>query len=605
MTKKIVLFGAGKFAEIAIQIMKKDQIEYIVDNSYDKSGTTVFNVPVYSFKEKEDELKAGIYDIVISVSEKYESEIVSQLNKEGIKITATVSKLRMKNIKESAEISAEYLQIYEKSINWIKNSLIEGKGIIVSREKNISYPEVTGYYICSLLKWGYRNTAIGFAQWLITIQKADGSWTDPDGADSYVFDSAQILKGLIAIRNIMPEVDKHIVKGCDWILTNINAEGRLVTPTDAMWGDQDVCSELVHIYCLSPLVDAAKIYNKTEYREAAYKVLNYYKANFENKIKHFSLLSHFYAYVVEGLLDMGEIEWAKECMRDVEKYQRESGAVPAFHCVDWVCSTGLFQLSLIWFRLGDIKRGDMAFEYACKLQNASGGWFGSYLSPDNLSEKNIYFPNGEISWAVKYFLDALYYKNVAEFNKMAHSFIGDIALDDGRYKGIKAIVKKAQTDSPIQVLDIGCGKGRYLRNLMKEFPDNQYYAVDLSSKVMEYFDDLDVTEKVQGNLTSIPYEDNKFDVVYACEALEHAVDIRSAVRELCRVTKSGGTIAILDKNKDKIGCFEIEEWEQWFDENELKEELLKYCADVQTVKEISFENHPANGLFYLWVGMKK
>lgn len=599
--KKVVLFGAGKFAEIAIQIIKKGQIEYIIDNDSDKSGTVVFNVPVYSFKEKKDELKAGIYDVVISVSEKYESEIVSQLNKEGIKITTTVSKLRMKNIKKSAERSMEHLQIYEKSINWIKSNLIKSEGIIVSSERKISYPEVTGYYICSLLKWGYRDIAVGFAKWLITIQKDDGSWTDPAGIDSYVFDSAQILKGLIAVRNIMPEVDKHIVKGCNWILSNINAEGRLTTPTDTMWGD--ICSELVHIYCLSPLVDAANIYNKPEYREAAYKVLKYYKANFESEIKHFSFLSHFYAYVIEGLLDMGEIKWAKECMRDVEKYQREDGAVPAFHNVDWVCSTGLFQLSLIWFRLGNVKRGGMAFEYACKLQNESGGWFGSYLSSNNLSEKNIYFPDSEISWVVKYFLDALYYKNVAAFNKVAHNFIGDIDLDDGRYKGIKTIVKKS-SDRSIQVLDIGCGKGRYLRNLMKEFPDNKYYAVDLSLKVMEYFDDLGVTEKKQGNLTCIPFEDDKFNVVYTCEALEHAVDIRSAVRELCRVTKSGGTIAILDKNKDKSGYFEIEEWEQWFDENELKEELLKYCSDVQVVKEISFENYPANGLFYLWVGMK-
>lgn len=41
--------------------------------------------------------------------------------------------------------------------------------------------------------------------------------------------------------------------------------------------------------------------------------------------------------------------------------------------MNWVCSTGLFQLALVWFRLGELERGNKAFSHACKLQNASGG----------------------------------------------------------------------------------------------------------------------------------------------------------------------------------------------------------------------------------------
>lgn len=227
------------------------------------------------------------------------------------------------------------------------------------------------------------------------------------------------------------------------------------------------------------------------------------------------------------------------------------------------------------------------------------------MSEENDKEVNNYFPNSEISWANKYFLDALYYKNLCQFEMQASIFGKTIDYSDGRYRCIEEIVEKNIHGRDINILDIGCGKGRYLRNLVKMFPNNHYFAVDLSSKVMEYFDDLDITEKKQGTLTDIPFEDDTFDVVYTCEALEHAIDIKNAVRELSRVVKSGGTIAILDKNKDKLGYLEIEEWEQWFDENELKEELLKYCTDVQVVKEISYENRPADGLFYLWMGVKK
>ncbi|MFQ9895785.1 MAG: hypothetical protein ACLRWA_06255 [Lachnospira sp.] len=52
---------------------------------------------------------------------------------------------------------------------------------------------------------------------------------------------------------------------------------------------------------------------------------------------------------------MGEINLAEEAMKKIEAIQKESGAVPAYRNVDWVCSTGLFQLAVVWFRLGNIK----------------------------------------------------------------------------------------------------------------------------------------------------------------------------------------------------------------------------------------------------------
>lgn len=105
----------------------------------------------------------------------------------------------------------------------------------------------------------------------------------------------------------------------------------------------------------------------------------------------------------------------------------------------------------------------------------------------------------------------------------------------------------------------------------------------------------------QGTLTNIPYDNNTFDFVYTCEALEHAVDIENAVREMARVTKPDGIIAIIDKNRDMLGYFEIGEWEQWFDEQELADIMWKYCRTVSVIKDVGYEE-PANGLFYAWIG---
>lgn len=310
---------------------------------------------------------------------------------------------------------------FDKAVLWIKNNTINNEGITVTSKKRIIYPEVTGYYIPSLLQWGEHKLAISYAKHMCSIQKEDGSWYDCEDKDPYVFDSAQILKGLIAVRSILPEVDERIIKGCDWILSNMQSDGRLTTPSKHAWGNnENYCSELIHIYCLSPIRDAGKIFNKPEYLSSVNKILGYYKANYLDKIKNFSLLSHFYAYVMEGLFDLGETGLCRESMERLEKYRNRMGAIPGLNDVPWICSTGLFQLAVVWYKLGELEKGNSLFYYALNLQNESGGWYGSYPAPGLLAKfymgrkKPYYFADAEISWAVKYFLDALFFKEKLE-----------------------------------------------------------------------------------------------------------------------------------------------------------------------------------------------
>lgn len=310
---------------------------------------------------------------------------------------------------------------FNKAIAWIKSNTINNNGIVVTSKERVIYPEVTGYYIPTLLNWGEKELACSYAKYLISIQKEDGSWYDSSDTDPYVFDSAQILKGLVAIRDIMPEVDESIIKGCDWILSNMHPDGRLTTPSKDAWGDnEDFCSELIHIYCLSPIKQAGEIFDKPEYIEAVGKILNYYKTEKIERIKNFSLLSHFYAYVMEGLYDLGEIDLCRESMISLEKYRNSKGAIPGLNDVPWICSTGLFQLALVWYKLGELEKGNSLFYYALSLQNETGGWYGSYPAPSVFAplywgrKKPYYFPDAEISWAVKYYLDALTYKQKLE-----------------------------------------------------------------------------------------------------------------------------------------------------------------------------------------------
>lgn len=311
--------------------------------------------------------------------------------------------------------------VYDRAIKWVKANTINGNGITVTSKKQIIYPEVTGYYIPTLLNWDMKEQATAYAEYLCKIQGEDGSWTDPSGKAPYVFDSAQILKGLVAIRELCPEVDVHIKRGCDWILSNMKDNGQLSTPDEDSWGNNDAfCSELVHIYALSPIREAGKIFGNQYYLDSVDKILEYYKKNYQEKIENFSLLSHFYAYVMEGLYDLGEVQLCRESMERIEKFKTPKGGITGLNDVPWVCSTGIFQLAIVWYKLGEKAKGDELFYYACNLQNTSGGWYGSY--PENKfknifyrgRKKPYYFPNEEISWADKYFLDAYYYKKQLE-----------------------------------------------------------------------------------------------------------------------------------------------------------------------------------------------
>lgn len=314
------------------------------------------------------------------------------------------------------------MNIFEKAIQWIHNNTVENDGGIVVTNKNRKmYPEVTGYYIPSLLEAGETELAINFAKHLCEIQKPDGSWYDSNNQNPFIFDGGQILKGLVSIRKILPEVDEHIVMGIDWIFSNLQDDGHLVQPNRDVWGEDDThCNDLIHIYCMSPIIEAAKVLNRPDYEIKANRVLDYYIDNYRERIVNYSLFSHFYAYVIEGLIDCGRMEIAYEAMKNFEKYRKPDGAICAYNDVEWVCSTATFQFAIIWYKLGEKEKANLLYEYMCGFQNPSGGWYGCYTKSKFEESRlralhkigktrGLYLRDEEISWANKFFLDAYYY----------------------------------------------------------------------------------------------------------------------------------------------------------------------------------------------------
>ncbi len=598
-SKKIILFGAGDFGKKALEYFGNERVAFYVDNNADIIGKKINGKEVISFDRLKTIYKK--YQIFISVDARKTSMLARQLEDNGITVYGTYLE-QVNNFKRtSSGEQIPWLTACAKAKEWIQKYTISEKGIANNSNLLESYPEVTGYYIPTLMRWGFFDLAISYAKWLCSIQHADGAWYDTEGKDPYVFDTAQILKGLLAVRGRMEGVDETIRRGCDWIISNIEENGRVNTPSKNEWGEEGICSELIHLYCLSPLIEAADILKDEKYRIMAIKAADYYINNHGDKIRKFSFLSHFYAYVMEALCDIGREEIAREAMKPMEVFIDQQGYVPAYANVNWVCSTGMFQLAIVWFKLGNLSYGNKALNYAASLQNQSGGWYGSYPVIDSpkvtdIKEYPDYFANSEISWAVKYFLDAVYFKNKLEFENQAAIFQDTIAENDGRYQ---IVLKEVKDENIKKICDVGCGKGRYLKNLLKDVPVAQYCAVDMSERVMK--DIKSPIEKKVGLLTQIPYEDGVFDMVYTVEALEHSIFPENALLELIRVVRVGGKVLVIDKNKSAMGLLEIDEWEQWF-ENELFERIAeKTNCSLQIIENVPYEGGITDGLFNAWI----
>jgi len=551
-------------------------------------------------KTLKKEYYSKLKQLIFATEDKHYCKKIARLGL-GYKLKAMSLKSRLKSKIKTCTKQEQYekqnftVDRFNKALAWIEKYTVNNNGIAVdSQQANKIYPEVTGYYIPTLLKWGEKQRAKNFADYLLTIQNEDGSWNEPSGQKSYTFDTGQILKGLWEFIEDDEKYKAAFFKGCDWFITQQQANGSIATPDISDWAlpFEKFVPEAVHIYCLEPIKNAGEKYGIQKYTDCVEKALKFYLSN--DNLTDFDTLSHFHAYVIEGLIDVGKTERARKAMEEVAKIQKNDGSVSAYSHVKFVCSTGLFQYAICWFKLGEKELGNKAFAYATSLQNESGGFYGSY------GKKANYFKYEEISWAVKYFLDAIYYGQKCAYDKIFNIFPDAIDPKDGR---LLAVDKEIAKTSPQKILDLGCGKGRFSRELIKKYPKAEFFGVDISKEILEYTPKELKTK--QGFLLDIPFKDETFDFIFCIEALEHAINIDGAIKEIVRVLKPNGKILIIDKNADVLGKLDLAPWEQWFAEAELTTVMNKHGLQVDIIKNIPYElGNIQDELFIGWCGSK-
>ncbi len=295
----------------------------------------------------------------------------------------------------------------QRAVQWIKDHRVPNGGILPHHKANVATQEVTGYLIPTLDAIGEKELAIDLARWEASVQRPDGAFAAMDGIP-YTFDTAQVIRGFLAVLDDMPELENSLRRACDYVASQIAPNGRVCTLSYDMWKlpDGSVFSEYANLYVLPPMFQAGQKLSEGRYVEAARRGLNYFKAKADlvEFKPELGTLSHIFGYMMEALVDVGEIGLANKGLQQAARIQKESGAIPAHPGVDWICSTGMAQLALAWYKLGNSVPADKAVRYLEEMQNSSGGFYGSY------GVGARYLPGQEISWAVKFFLDCLLWR---------------------------------------------------------------------------------------------------------------------------------------------------------------------------------------------------
>ena len=103
-------------------------------------------------------------------------------------------------------------------------------------------------------------------------------------------------------------------------------------------------------------------------------------------------------------------------------------------------------------------------------------------------------------------------------------------------------------------LDIGCGRGEFLRGFID--CGVQGYGVDRSLAAKKYCPEAELrTTDLEKD--GIPYEDNCFDVIYSKSVIEHFHNPEKLAQEMFRVLKPGGLAITLCPDSKSITEFTL------------------------------------------------
>jgi uncharacterized protein YyaL (SSP411 family) len=302
------------------------------------------------------------------------------------------------------------------------------------------YRETSGYILTTLFRASDQlgdielsQRALNIAEWLLQMQNADGSFSNPKyGERGIVFDTGQCLFGLV--KSFERTLDERFLDAArrsgEWLVR--------VLGNDQKWIRSEHMG-VPHTYNTRTawaLLRLNSVLPVTGFEEAARRNLDWALGNqqesglFSNNafVDGQSPYTHNISYAVCGLQESGWIlnevkyvEAASRCSDSVLRVMRDDGFIPAQISVNgrpaarYSCLTGQAQLAIAWarqfhytadFRYKEASRQSLAYvKRHQRLKKSPSDLYGAV--PGSYPIWGRYAPFSYPNWAVKFFVDAL------------------------------------------------------------------------------------------------------------------------------------------------------------------------------------------------------
>jgi len=480
--------------------------------------------------------------------------------------------------------------------NWLlkaqENSPDEGYSRCYSLYKkkwDRGYIETTGYIIPTMLQVAdylqdekYKKSAMKAAEWLLEVQNSDGSFSDIDTGRKQVFDTGQCLFGLnyLYLNTKEARFLASAQKAGDWLISEQEENGSWI---------KHAYEGITHSYytrVAASLIQLGNICKQDRYFKAGLLNIDWAiskqqqngffdGSSFKNSEKP---ILHTIIYVMEGLLQAYEITKESRILNSLLKsanslkninlhreiilfarYNKEYQAEDRSRCI-----TGLAQWAGICLDLYKIIGDEDYLKIATRTiyflkskqiksgKNTKGGFTGSLPFYAKYGSAQL------LNWNNKFFLDTLLQfdqYNISvddeheEWVSGSFSFVKEVVsykfseADKGYLKHIEEELDKRtkETSSNITLVDLGCGKGKFIKYLTKKYPSINIIGID----PFFYSEESGITE---GSAYKIPLSDNSIDIIITIEVLQHIKDIDQALGEMNRVLKDGSVCIIGERN---------------------------------------------------------
>lgn len=128
--------------------------------------------------------------------------------------------------------------------------------------------------------------------------------------------------------------------------------------------------------------------------------------------------------------------------------------------------------------------------------------------------------------------------------------------------------------SGLDVLDVGCGPGTITVGLAQAVSPGRVVGIDTSQDVLRKAGEYASGRAVENvlfevaDVMALPFHDRSFDVVHAHQVLQHLPDPVAALREMHRVLRPGGTLAVRDADYGAMRWFPASDgltrWQQLY-----------------------------------------